>query len=151
MPVLDEGLGEFAVCSDSEIECSYPICRFEIVPQRTQRKAHLFFSSLMTVKFWWPFCRKLGAGVLRVVYFHLLLSVKLCVLKVERVNQNPGRSWCWVWLALGPSLLATVDFEGEEAVDYMLPLTSLNCGEESFGGGRKATLEAQIKKDLDFN
>jgi len=27
----------------------------------------------------------------------------------------------------------------------------LNCGEESFGGGRKATLEAQIKKDLDFN
>lgn len=56
-----------------------------------------------------------------------------------------------MWLALGPSLLATVDFEGEEAVDYMLPLTSLNCGEESFGGGRKATLEAQIKKDLDFN
>ena len=84
MPVLDEGLREFAVCSDSEIEYSYPICRFEIVPQGDSAESASFFSSLLafltTVKFWWPFPRKRGAGVLRVVYFHLLLSVKLCVL-----------------------------------------------------------------------
>ena len=72
-----------------------------------------------------------------------------------------------MWLALGPSLLATVDFESEEAVDYPLccvirlsaipePAAAidkfeLECREERFGGGRKATLEAQIKNDLDFN
>lgn len=43
MPVLDEGLGEFAVCSDSEIECSYPICRFEIVPQSDSAESTSFF------------------------------------------------------------------------------------------------------------
>ena len=35
--------GEFAVCSDSEIEYSYPICRFEIVPQGDSAESASFF------------------------------------------------------------------------------------------------------------
>ena len=87
MPVLDEGLREFAVCSDSEIEYSYPICRFEIVPQGDSAESASFFLIVVGIsddgKVLVAFPRKLGAGVLRVVYFHLLLSVKLCVLKLE--------------------------------------------------------------------
>lgn len=109
---LGEGLQEFAVCGDSEIEYGYPICRLEIVPQSDPAESTSF--SLVVGK-----SRMLGVA---------------CI--------GP------------PSLMATVDFESEEAVDYPLfclirPLSAtpqpaaaidkfeLERREESFGGAVK--------------
>ena len=104
MAVLGEGLREFAVCGEGEIEyISTLSSRFEIAPQ--EKPEERIACSIIVVggvaddgKVLVAFAQ-LGTGELKVAYFFLLLSRELCAWKLASVRQNPERSWCWVLLA----------------------------------------------------
>ena len=136
---LGEGLRDFAVCSEGDIEHNYPIGRFEIGPHQGESGDTLSFSIIVVgiaedgkvlvafpQKAWH---RRAQNRLLPPNTITKGLRLDACEAEARQDLVLGVASKIWLgWLS--PSLLTTVDFESDEAVDH--PFVLLDSTSECF-------------------
>ena len=140
MAVLGEGLRDFAVFSEGEIEYSFPIGRFEIVPQSDSVETISFSIVVVGIsedgkvlvafpqKAW---NRRAQSRLLPPNSITRGLCLEVGVCEAESRRELILGAACKVWLGwLNPSLLTTVDFDSEEEVDH--PFVLLDSATECY-------------------
>lgn len=155
---LGEGLRDFAVCSEGDIEHNYPIGRFEIGPQGESGDTLSFSIIVVGIaedgkvlvafpqKAWH---RRAQNRLLppNTITKGLCLEVGAC--EAEARQDLVLGVACKIWLGwLSSSLLTTVDFESDEAVDY--PFVLLDSTSECFPSAAALQAAAIEKFDLEW-
>ena len=153
MAALGEGLREFAVCSEGEIDYNYSIGRFEIVPQ-SESVETVSFSIIVVgiaedgkVLVAFPqraWNRRAQSRLLPPNTITKALCLEVGVAEPDSRQELILGVGCKVWLGwLNQASFHTVDFESEEAVDHQFLLLD---GSSSCYPSAEALQAAAIEK-----